>query len=292
MLKKDFYVDELLSGAKTYEEAKFLRDDITALLQKGGFPLRKWASNDPSLVPENSDDSTNTHLSLDRNANIKTLGIHWNPLRDSIFYKINLSDFSNVITKRSILSQVAKLFDPLGLLGLIIVKAKMLIQLLWKAGIGWDSSIPTEIHTMWLQFKEQLPFIGEVNFNRVIIAPNSTEIEMHGFCDASEKAYGACIYLRSTNAQGTHHISLVCSKSRVAPVNPVTLPRLELSAALLLARLYTSVKQALEIQIKQTYLWSDSTITLHWINTEPHLLKTFVANRVEEIRNLTTSFEW
>ena len=176
-------------------------------------------------------------------------------------------------TKRSFLSQVAKLFDPLGLLGPIIVKAKILIQLLWKAGVSWDSSIPTEIHNMWLQFKEQLPLLGEINFNRLIIAPNSTEIEMHGFCDASEKAYGACIYLRSTDAQGIHNISLVCSQSRVASVKPVTVPRLELSAALLLARLCTAVKQALEIEIKQTYLRSDSTITLHWINTEPFLLK-------------------
>ncbi|XP_033218069.1 uncharacterized protein LOC117173539 [Belonocnema kinseyi] len=82
VLKKDFYVDDLLTGAKTHAEAKFLRDDITAFLQKGGFPLRKWASNDPSLVPENSDNFTSTHMSLDPNANIKTLEIHWNSFRD------------------------------------------------------------------------------------------------------------------------------------------------------------------------------------------------------------------
>ncbi|XP_033222715.1 uncharacterized protein LOC117176570 [Belonocnema kinseyi] len=284
VLKKDFHVDDLLIGVKTHAEAKFLRDDITALLQKGGFPLRKWASNDSLLVPENSDNSTSTHMSLDPNATIKTLGIHLNSLPDSIFYQINLSEFSNVVTKRSILSQVAKLFDPLGLLGPVIVKAKILIQVLWKAGVGWDSPIPMEVLTMWTQFKKQLPLLGEVNFNRLIIAPDTSEIEIHGFSDASEKAYGACIYLRSMDSQGIHHISLVCSKSRVAPVNPVTLPRLELSAALLLDRLYAAVKQALEVQINQTYLWSDSTITLSWVNTEPHLLKTFAANRVAEIK--------
>ncbi|XP_033228872.1 uncharacterized protein LOC117180482 [Belonocnema kinseyi] len=167
----------------------------------------------------------------------------------------------------------------------------MLIQLLWKAGVQWDSSIPVEVHSMWLKFKEQLPLLEEVNFRHLIIASNSIELQMHGFCEASEKTYGACIYLRSTDNQGKHHIALVCSKSRVAPVKPVTLPRLELSAALLLARLCTAVKQALEIEIKQIYLWSDSTITLNWIDTEPHLLKTFVANRVAEIQNLATSYK-
>ena len=136
VLKKDFYVDVLLDGAKTHDEAKFLRDDIAALLRKGGFPLRKWAFHDPLLVPENSDNPTNPQMSLDPNVNIKKLGIHWNSRRDSIFYKINLPDFSNVVTKRSILSQVANLFDPLGLLGPIKLKAKILIQLLCKAAVS------------------------------------------------------------------------------------------------------------------------------------------------------------
>ena len=292
VLKQDFYVDDLLTGANTRREAMLLRDDLNALLEKGCFPLRKWASNDPSFVPESSEGPVNTHMSLDPNSTVKTLGIQWNARRDSIFYKVDMSSFLNIVTKRSILSQVAKLFDPLGLLGPIIVKAKITIQLLWKAGLHWDSSIPVDIHTMWLSFKEQLPLLGELNFNRLIIAPDATEVQMHGFSDASEKAYGACIYLRSTDTQGEHHISLVCAKSRVAPVNPVTLPRLELSAALLLARLCTAVKQVLKIQFKATSLWSDSTIALHWIKTEPYLLKTFVANRVSEIQSLVPSCEW
>ena len=276
VLKEDFYVDDLLTGANTLREAILLRDELIALLEKGCFPLRKWASNDLSLVPESSGGSINTHMSLDPNSVVKTLGIQWNTRRDSIFYKVDMSSFSNVVTKRSILSQVAKLFDPLGLFGPIIVKAKITIQLLWKAGLHWYSSIPVDIHTMWLNFKEQLPLLGELNFNRSIIAPDASEVQMHGFSDASEKAYGACIYIRSTDTQGKQHISLVCAKSRVAPVNPVTLPRLELSAALLLARLCTAVKQALKIQFNSTYLWSDSTIALHWIKTEPHLLKTLL----------------
>ena len=134
--------------------------------------------------------------------------------------------------------------------------------------------------------------MGELNFNGSIIASDATEVQMHGFSDASEKAYGTCIYLHSTDTQGKYHISLDFAKSRVAPVNRVTLQRLELSAALLLACLCAAVKRAPKIQFKATYLRSDSTITLHWIKTEPHLLKTFVANGVSEIQNVLPSCEW
>lgn len=180
----------------------------------------------------------------------------------------------------------------MGLLGPIIIKAKIIIQLLWKAEVSWDSSVPANIHTMWLEFKEQLPLLSTVSFKRFIITLNSIENQIHGFCDASENAYGACIYLCSTDSEGNHHVSLMCAKSHVAPVNPLTLPCLELCAAILLSRLYIAVKQALPIQIDETYLWSDSTITLHWINTEPYLLKTVVSNRIAEIQRLSEACVW
>ncbi|XP_076763724.1 uncharacterized protein LOC143431095 [Xylocopa sonorina] len=291
VLTRDFYVDDLLTGANTIQEAIALRDELIALLQKGGFPLRKWNSNDRSLIPE-TEISSNSHLSLDPNNAVKTLGIHWNSHKDVIFYKVTLPESSRVVTKRSILSQVAKLFVPLGLLGPVIVRAKIIIQLLWKAGVSWDETIPTGIHTVWVQFKEQLPCLEEISFDRLIVTPNSNEIQMHGFCDASERAYGACIYLRSTNAKGQCRISLICSKSRVAPVKSCTLPRLELCAALLLARLYSATERALQLKLHKVYFWSDSTITLHWINTEPHLLKTFVSNRITEIQTSSKHCEW
>ncbi|CAK9809183.1 hypothetical protein ANTQUA_LOCUS5922, partial [Anthophora quadrimaculata] len=292
VLMKDFYVDDLLTGADTLQEAAFLRDDLITLLQRGGFPIRKWASNEPSLIPETAGTSASGHQSLDPNSAVKTLGIHWNSRKDTIFYEVNISDHSKLVTKRSILSQVAKLFDPLGLLGPVILKAKIIIQLLWKAGISWDESIPADINTTWVQFKDQFPNLSKISFERLIITPNPIEIQMHGFCDASEQAYGACIYLRSTNAQGHHHVSLICSKSRVAPVKSCTLPRLELCAALLLARLYSATKQAVQLKVCKVYLWSDSMITLHWINTEPHLLKTFVSNRTAEIQTLSKHCNW
>ncbi|XP_033228996.1 uncharacterized protein LOC117180615 [Belonocnema kinseyi] len=152
---------------------------------------------------------------------------------------------------------------------------------------AWDDPLPKEIHSEWVQFKDHLPSLNEIRFNRCVLARDTINVQMHGFCDASEKGYGACIYLRSTDKQGQHHSSLVYSKSRVAPVQTTTLPRLELCAALLLSRLYEATGSALQhVKFSQTIFWSDSTVALHWINTPPHTLKTFVSNRVAKIQEI------
>ncbi|XP_057339521.1 uncharacterized protein LOC130677020 [Microplitis mediator] len=290
-LKRDFYVDDLLTGANTIPEAEVLRNELNEILKKGGFNLRKWASNEPSLLYNCDEHPVTTHMSLDPDTAIKTLGIHWNAREDNIFYSVNACK-PKAVTKRSILSQIAKLFDPLGLLGPVILHAKIIMQSLWKTGLAWDESVPVDLHTSWAAYVEQLPLISALRFGRCITIPEPINVQMHGFCDASEKAYGACLYLRSVAQDGHIHVRLICSKSRVAPVSSISLPRLELCGALLLARLFHTVKQALLINIDEIFLWSDSTIALHWLNTPPHRLKTFVSNRVAEIQRLTSVCHW
>ncbi|XP_018376448.1 PREDICTED: uncharacterized protein LOC108769759 [Trachymyrmex cornetzi] len=117
-------------------------------------------------------------------------------------------------------------------------------------------------------------------------------IQIHGFCDASNIGYGACIYVRSCGPQGNVAVRLLCGKSRVAPLKPVTIPRLELCGALLLAQLYQEVSHALQLKIDKAVFWCDSTIVLHWLNTSPHLLKVYVANRVATVQEITGSHQW
>jgi len=117
-------------------------------------------------------------------------------------------------------------------------------------------------------------------------------MEIHGFCDASEIAYGCCIYIKTVNNRGDAIVNLLCAKSKVAPLKNVSLPRLELCAALLLAELYQQVIQALTVTPDSTYLWSDSTIALAWIKGEPSRWVQFVANRVTEIQQLTVQVRW
>ncbi|XP_033362774.1 uncharacterized protein LOC117240867 [Bombus vosnesenskii] len=144
----------------------------------------------------------------------------------------------------------------------------------------------------WERYYAQLPLLNNVRFPRKAIIESAMEIELHGFCDASEKAYGACIYLRTLNTNGRVWTQLLTAKSKVAPLKCQTIPRLELSGALLLTSLMSTIQQALSHKITRTIYWTDSTIVLHWLNTSPHTLKTFVATRVSEIQTKTSIRDW
>ncbi|XP_033218177.1 uncharacterized protein LOC117173645 [Belonocnema kinseyi] len=292
VLKNDFYVDDMLTGASTIKEAEQLRNELIEITRKGGLSLRKWASNDSSLNEPllNCSDEPFFQLNLDITAN--TLGIHWNAKRDSIIFTVNQNNEKKALTKREILSQIAQLFDSLGLLGPVIVYGKILMQKMWLINLGWDAPVPREIHNAWQKYYEQLPLLSNLQFKRKLLVEDCSTLQLHGFSDSSEKAYGAAIYVRSTSNQGRHETYLICSKSRVAPIKSLSLPRLELSAALLLAQLYEATAQALRhLTFEKVIFWSDSTITLHWVNTSLNLLPTFERNRVSNITAITSSIE-
>ncbi|XP_043466286.1 uncharacterized protein LOC122501086 [Leptopilina heterotoma] len=293
IIKRDFFVDDLFTGAKNQNEAIALRDELIELLKLGGFKLRKWCSNDLELISSLPDDLINIKLFSDPSLSIKTLGIQWNPRTDQLTYTIsNILNYTR-ITKRSMLSQIAQLlYDLIGLLGPIIIKAKIFMQRLWQLKCDWDESVPPEIHTDWQNYRQDLNCLNDVTFQRLVVVDDATNVQLHGFCDASEAAYGACIYVRSQNAKNEIYVNLLCSKTRVAPLKSITIPRLELCSAFLLANLLNFVKSILCLKIDAVHLWSDSTITLQWINTEPYLLKTFVANRVSQIREFTDPLDW
>ncbi|XP_063988328.1 uncharacterized protein LOC135168255 [Diachasmimorpha longicaudata] len=292
ILQRDMYVDDLLTGFDSLEEAIEARDQITQLLQKGGLNLRQWASNESKLLEGLAEEEINKKLQLDGDKTLKTLGIFWNSENDSINYTARQIEIAKTTTKRKILSEIAAIFDPLGLLGPIILKAKNIIQQLWSAKLDWDEPIPLYILTIWTDFCNQLSLINDLKFERKILIKNSTRNEIHGFCDASETGFGACIYLKSIDALGNVKINLLCSKSRVAPLKSISIPRLELCGALILSNLCKSVHSSLSISIARTILWTDSMIVLHWIHTPPHTLKTFVQNRISEIQSLTQNAEW
>lgn len=113
------------------------------------------------------------------------------------------------------------------------------------------------------------------------------EVEIHGFCDASEEAYGSAINVRSKDYTGYWHSRLLCARTRVAPLKGSTVPRLELGGALTLTQLSRKVSEALEMDVKKFYLWTESMVVLGWLNSQTCRLKTFVANRVEEILETT-----
>ncbi|XP_071643027.1 uncharacterized protein [Temnothorax longispinosus] len=187
------------------------------------------------------------------------------------------------------LAEVSKLFDPLGLVGPIITAAKILIQSLWACNVGWDDSVPMRIHKAWCQIKSQLHLLEFIEIPRLVISKNpDSGIQLHGFCDASEQAYGACIYVREDGVL----TALLCSKSRVAPLKTLSLPRLELCAAVLLIRLMNKVASILNVRVYKRHYWTDSQIILAWLSSPARRWKTFVSNRVSEIQDGSSPSAW
>ncbi|XP_043498821.1 uncharacterized protein LOC122522079 [Polistes fuscatus] len=262
VLKEDFYVDDLLTGAHTVREAKRIRDELIQITKSAGMHLRQWASNCVEIL-EDLDTTDNNIVSLDSSGTVKTLGINWNAAEDNI-----------------------------GLLAPVVITAKIVMQGLWQLKSSWDEEVPADMNEIWQTFRRNLPTLKKIRFTRnEKEIGDGKEIEMHGFCDASEKAYGACIYVKTMGKNP--RVSLLCAKSRVAPLKTKSLPRLELCGALVLSRLFKVTKNALRrSNIRRTIFWSDSTIVLHWINTPQHNLKTFVSHRVAEIQENTARELW
>jgi len=181
----------------------------------------------------------------------------------------------------------------LGLLGPVIVIAKLILQDLWQAGVQWDESVPQEIHTRWIKLRSQLTSLNQLQVPRCVKFNSDPHLcRVHGFCDAGQRAYGACVYVRTQIGSSEYRSELLCSRSRVAPLKAISLPRLELSAALLLARLVAKVAESVSLTSVQVSLWSDSTITLNWIASPSRRWSVFVANRVGEIQRLTEIETW
>ncbi|XP_008214147.2 uncharacterized protein LOC103317564 [Nasonia vitripennis] len=292
ILKRDMYVDNMLTGTNSVEEARSICTQMTQVLRTAGMNMRQWAANDPNILSDIESKNLDANFDLSNDNTLKTLGIRWRAKTDSYVYKIKPISVTERFTKRKILSEIAKIFDPLGLLGPIILFAKKIMQDIWKAKIDWDETVPNDIYYQWNEFCLQLSCLPDMSFNRHILTNDANEIQIHGFSDASETGYGACIYMRSKDTFGNYKITLICSKSRVAPVKTRSLPRLELCGAQLLANLYVHTIRSIRIQVDRTYFWCDSSITLHWINTAPPTLKTFVANRVVDIQLKTEIHAW
>ncbi|XP_043597816.1 uncharacterized protein LOC122574366 [Bombus pyrosoma] len=220
VLQRDFYVDDALTGAETKNEALILRTELAELLRLAGLNIRKWASNDNELLHGFSAEEINHQQFLGDSQTLKTLGVFWNSSDDSILYSVEIRSISSQVTKRIISSEIAKIYDPLGLLAPVIVRAKMLLQRIWSSKLDWDESLPLDLHTEWTRYYAQLPLLNNIRFQRKAIIESATEIEMHGFCDASKKAYGACVYLRTLNSNGHTWTQLLAAKSKVSKATP------------------------------------------------------------------------
>lgn len=302
VLEQGLYVDDTLFGAHSLLDADKAREELVQLLALGGFVPRKWASNCPELLinVNPADHGLAVEKPLRENEGIKLLGVSWNPASDSFHFHLNPVDIP-VPTKRSLLSAIARIFDPLGWIAPAIVEAKMILQSLWLLKIDWDSPLPPEIVKRWNKFYTALPHLSEVKIPRWIhMSPQSLKCELHAFCDASRNAYAAIVYIRIQDENDKVHTSLLICKTKVAPLKmpkscstpELTIPRLELLGAYLLIKTMKYLRSLPVFADMPFTCWTDSTIVLSWLRRLPPKTPPFVVNRVQNILEYSSADQW
>lgn len=279
-------MDDLCTGGSRINEVQNIKTQLFEYLLQAGFELRKFNPNKPEVISDLPDLADNKFQFGDSKNNLKILGRYWEPQNDCLKFSINIQHF-NKITQLFILSYISQIFDPLGLLAPVVFVSKRLIQRLWQVKLDWDESVSLDIMTMWNAFYASLESLNTISIKRPVIVQNTTK-----FSDASESGYGACIYIRPVNPDGNIQVNLLCAKTRVAPIKTITIPRLELCGALLLAELFDKVIKSLQISFDNVYFWSDFTLVISWINSSSQQFKIFVANRISQINALTSAEKW
>ena len=298
-IRVDFYVDDYLSGADSITEARTKVTKVCDEFKKYGMQLRKWASSHYEItagLPEELRENVDTTKVMHEDYKIKTLGISWKPNKDKFCFYTNFTDQQHRLTKRELLSVTAKLFDPIGWLGPIVIRFKILLQRLWVLGIKWDDFLPHEIQEEWNQMKRDLQSLRDFTLQRCVVPQTKIEtVQLHLFTDASEQACAAVIYSRITDTDGFVSVNLVAGKNRVAPIKTVSLPRLELCGAHLGVKLLVKIKEILNLTSlpeQEVFGWTDSTIVLQWLAQLPRTWTIFVANRVSEVQQNLPRSNW
>ena len=317
-LRQSLYVDDLASGAPDEEQAYQMFVTAKKILKDAGFNLRKFYSSSESLqarvnpleppspeaspteVPEES--YTSSILGGEqklRSGEQKVLGIRWNTSADRLltgFEVIASAAGALSPTKRSIVSLVGRFYDPIGYLAPVVIQFKIFLRELCQAKIDWDEPLPADLMDGWSSLCASLQYAQPLSLPRCYlhsVPDEPVSYSLCGFCDASQKAYAGVVYLLVETSSG-YTARFVAAKTRVAPLQPQTIPRLELLSALLLSRLLSAVTQSLEseMQLSPPRCFTDSTVSLGWIKGVKKTWKVFVQNRVTEIRRLTTPDCW
>ena len=327
---KSLYVDDFVGGEDSDDLVFEMFKNLKSSFKSGGFNMRKWVSNSTLVQKRIEEHERESPLDVEISTKpveeckiqeegqafsssqfrakgnpcsvrCKVLGIGWDT--ESDIFSLNLASPIETnngcpITKRSILAATSKLYDPLGILSPVITLWKIIFQSVCKSKMGWDDPVEMFIHEQWLKLTQDLKMVGVVQLNRHYFHGKSLSelqsVPIHGFADASERAYGAVVYLRVELADGTVFTELATSRTRVAPINGDTIPQLELLGALVLARLINSVLTAFEGTpwVDSVFCWSDSQIALWWIWGVNREFKQFAQNRVVEIRGLVKTAHW
>lgn len=297
-VKRDFYVDDGLKSVKSVPEAVTMIQKTKDMLAKGGLRLHKFVSNSKEVLSSISPDDRASNLKdLDfTNENLpieRTLGIQWCIESDSFNVRITLQD--KPFTRRGILSTISSIYDPLGFVAPLLLIGRQILQELCRDQAEWDDPVPDELRRRWEKFRSDLLHLDKMEVPRCLAPAGFEDVtcaELHHFADASTTGYGQCSYIRLVNRRNQVHCALVMGKSRVAPLKHVTIPRLELSAAVVAVKVSSTLTAELSYQNIVNVFWIDSKVALGYIGNDARRFHVFVANRVQQIRNVTNPDQW
>ena len=299
-IREAHYVDDLVDSMHSEEDIIKLAKDVRHIHAAGGFTIRNWTSNSTRVVLSLQDkcDEIQAPVALDDSA--KVLGMYWDPNKDVFKYICGFARLKRDVfgddtapTKRETLQVLMSIFDPLGFLAPYTIDLKILLQRIWQLGCGWDEVIPSSTHSAWREWKEVLHAISNIEIPRCYspLLFGASDVQIHTFVDASETAYAAACYLR---VQSGNHVTvlLVAAKAKVAPLKPLSVPRLELQAAVIGARLTQKVINTRNLRTSKHVYWSDSKTVLRWLRMDPRTFNQFVMFRVGELLEVSDARQW
>ena len=295
VIRHNFYVDDCLTSVGSEKEAIDLVHGLIQGCQLGGFKIAKFCSNNMRLLDSIPVDDRSKvlqkHSLGERLPSERALGVQWDPNGDTLGFDISTKRVP--LTRRGILSAVSSIYDPLGMLAPFVLKGKQILQALCKSEIGWDDEIPQEYAIEWNKWCEQLQQMSRsIAVDRCMKSTiNATHVEVHIFSDASSTGYGAVAYLRYSNTDQVH-CAFLFGKSRIAPHKTTTIPRMELTAASVAARVGYAMQRELSIAKQDVFFHTDSTIVLHYISNRGKRFPVFVSNRVQMIVDLSEIENW
>lgn len=295
-VENNMYMDDLLKAADSeelaIENAKNIRDGLA----EGDFHLTNWISNSPKLVAALqpiADSTVEATCSLASDEVEKLLGIFYEPSTDDLTFRVTGADEVEW-TRAGLLSKVAAVYDPLGRAAPLIVKAKIKLRELGIKGLNWKDVVTGEDKSWWQRWFSTLKHLNSIRMPRNL-QPNKKNIkssQLLTFCDASEEAVAAAVYLNTSYEDGSSNCRLVMAKTKLAPRKTISIPKLELIAALLGARLSRYVEEALNLPDLTRLFWTDSSTTRNWLRAVAAHYTPFVSHRVGEIQSLTDPSEW
>jgi hypothetical protein len=295
VVRERMYVDDYLSSSATLADAIQEASTMKTLLADADLNLQSWVSNSEDFrrAMTNGEKAEMKIHPLGGNGEEKVLGVFWETNSDTLGFKVTNKAHVELLLM-DLVSRVAGVFDPLGTASPIIVKAKIRLRLLGQRGLKWTDAVEGEDRIWWDQWFEAVQQLNGVKMPRCLF-PDSAKIissELHTFCDASEEAYAAVIYIRNCYADGGVVVRQVKAANKLAPKKTISVPKLELNAALLGARLARAIQEALPASVNKRRFWTDSSTVRNWIRAAAANYQVFVSNRIGEIQTVTDEGEW